>query len=260
MRLVGQATVTWTEFKPIGETIQVNTLRTVSTELLIVSTLFLICRHTCAHKGNKRPCSTKSCAIRVLHGVPEAPCADPKYYTQTVAITPKPEIPHSTFLIPAARLLSWAPHEEPLLEREGSCISPVLSVCLFLSLSLSLSPLLVSPPKYLTVTLSVCDSPSVLLFLPLSALSSSPLLIPPLLHCALSPTLPLTVSYGPWICWFISLYASLSFLSPTDAVCPWLSFPRQDFYFASFSFVSLPFVLPLSLCVSRYSCRDFLTC
>lgn len=70
----------------------------------------------------------------MFRGVPEAPRVYPKYYTQTVAITSKPEIPHSTFLIPAARLLSWAPHEEPLLEREVM----YLSVCLFLSLSLSL--------------------------------------------------------------------------------------------------------------------------
>lgn len=69
--------------------------------------------------------------------VPEAPCVDPKYYIQTVAITSKPEIPHSTFLIPAACLLSWAPHEEPLLERVRGHVSD----CLPVSVSLSVLPL-----------------------------------------------------------------------------------------------------------------------
>lgn len=78
----------------------------------------------------------------MLRGVPEAPRVYPKYYTQTVAITSKPEISHSTFLIPAARLLSWAPHEEPLLERERSCISPSACFCLSLSVSPPVSSLL----------------------------------------------------------------------------------------------------------------------
>lgn len=180
---------------------------------------------------------------------------DPKYYTQTVAITSKPEIPHSTFLIPAASLLSWAPHEEPLLEREGSCISLALclSVCFWLSLSLSLSQPSFSPSLglstkiSLTVILSVCDSlaPSIFLFLPLPVylhlsylfLLSSTVLCRPLSHSLFLPSC---------ICLFISLYTSLGFLSPTDAVCLWLSFSLQDSYFASFSFVSPS----LSPCVS----------
>lgn len=63
--------------------------------------------YTYALAHTHRPvCSRKICPVHVFHGVPEAPCVGPKYYTQTVAITSKPEIPHSTFLIPATRLLS----------------------------------------------------------------------------------------------------------------------------------------------------------
>ena len=149
--------------------------------------------HACSrHKPTR---SRESSGVHVFHGVPEAPCVGPKYYTQTVAITSKPEIPHSTFLIPPARLLSWAPHEEPLLEREGSCIS--LSVCLSVCLSLALtqpsfSPSLgLSPPKYL----SLSYPPSVTLLLRLSFyfslcrfifISYSP--SPPLCFVAHSPT------------------------------------------------------------------------
>lgn len=128
------------------------------------STLLLFFFCTYLHARTQETCNRlaaeKSRAIRVLHGVPEAPCVDPKYYTQTVAITSKPEIPHSTFLIPAARLLSWAPHEEPLLEREGSCISlsRSLSVCLFLALSLTLSALLLSLSWSLHQNISHCHT------------------------------------------------------------------------------------------------------
>lgn len=207
---------------------------------------------------------TKSCPVHVFHGVPEAPCVGPKYYTQTVAITSKPEIPHSTFLIPATRLLSWAPHEEPLLEREGSCIS--LTLCLSVCLWTSFPPLLcLSAHISLTVIFSVCDSSALsifsflilLVYLDLSYLFlfSSAVLCRPLSRSAFLPSC---------ICLFISFYTSPSFLSLF--VCA--SFSLQDSYFAFcfFPFVSLsiyPAVclfVSLSLCVSRYSCRDFLTC
>lgn len=110
---------------------------------------------TQGEKKKNLTCSRESRDVHMLHGVPEAPRVGPKYYTQTVAITSKPEIPHSTFLIPAARLLSWAPHEQPLLGGEGSCISLCLSVCLQfsqLSVSLSLRPY-ISHCHNLSVTL-----------------------------------------------------------------------------------------------------------
>lgn len=138
----------------------------------------------------------KSCPVHVFHGVPEAPCVGPKYYTQTVAITSKPEIPHSTFLIPATRLLSWAPHEEPLLEREGSCIS--LTLCLSVCVSVDLLPSLsLSLRPYISHCHILCLWLSCSVYLSIShsaGLSLSPLLIPPLLRCALSPTLPLSFS------------------------------------------------------------------
>lgn len=183
--------------------------------------------------------------------MPEAPCVGPKYYTQTVAITSKPEIPHSTFLIPTARLLSWAAHEEPLLEREGSCISLALclSVSSFLSLPSFSCSLCLSAHISLTVTVSICDSlaPSIFLFLPLPVylylpylfLLSSAVLCRPLSH---------SVFPSSCMCLFISFYTSLSLLSPPDAVCLWLSFGLQDSYFA-FCLFSPP--LCLSPSVSR---------
>lgn len=208
-------------------------------------------------------CNRKSSAVHVFHGVPEAPCVGPKYYTQTVAITSKPKIPHSTFLIPAARLLSWAPHEEPLLEREGSCISLALCLSVYLQPSFSLS---VCPSAHvsLTVIVSVCDSlaPSIFLFLPLLVylylsylfLLSSAVLCRPLSHSVFLPSC---------ICLFISFYTLLSLLSPTDAVCLWPSFSLQDSYFAFclFSFVSLSVScclslrLPLPLCLQIFMQR-----
>lgn len=161
----------------------------------------------------------------MFRSVPEAPRVYPKYYTQTVAITSKPEIPHSTFLIPAARLLSWAPHEEPLLEREVM----YRSVCLSLSLSQSSC-------SFHSLSPAAC--------LPLS------ILLPVLGFVVDSPThffLHLIVYFSPYL---------VRFPSPTDAVSLQISSCLQGSYFASFSFVSLP----LSLRVSRYSCRDFLTC
>lgn len=130
-------------------------------------------------------------------------------------------------------------------------LSVCLSVCFWLSLSLSqLSfslSLGLSTKISLTVILSVCDSlaPSIFLFLPLPVylhlsylfLLSSTVLCRPLSHSLFLPSC---------ICLFISLYTSLGFLSPTDAVCLWLSLSLQDSYFASFSFVSPA----LSPCVS----------
>lgn len=198
-----------------------------------------VCMYAHACLRHKPTRSRESTGVHVFHGVPEAPCVGPKYYTQTVAITSKPEIPHSTFLIPPARLLSWAPHEEPLLEREGSCISP--SVCL--SVSGSHSALLLSLARSLRPNISRCHtlrlwlSCSVYLSISLSAgLSLS--LIPPLLRCALSPTLPLAFSLPSCICLF-RCCTSLGFLSPTDAVCLCL---------CSFS-TRLPLLCLLSLCL-----------
>lgn len=180
----------------------------------------------------------------VSHGEPEAPCVGPKYYTQTVAITSKPEIPHSTFLIPAARLLSWAPHEEPLLEREGSCISlaPCLPVCLYIC-SPSL-PRFVSPPIYLS--LSYFSSVTLRRFI----FTSLPYSFSPAL-CFVAHSL----SPPSCVCLFISFHTSLRFLS-VPPLC------RTLFSF-SLSLSPDPAVclsISLSLCVSRYSCRDFLTC
>lgn len=102
-------------------------IQLTSTHCLYFSTsahkCFLRFSYTRMHSHTDPACSGRSSGVHVFHGVPGAPCVGPKYYTQTVAIASKPKIPHSTFLIPVARLLSWAPHEEPLLEREGSCIS-----------------------------------------------------------------------------------------------------------------------------------------
>lgn len=135
------------------------------------------------------------------HGVPEAPCVRPKYYTQTVAITSKPEIPHSTFLIPAARSLSWAPHEEPLLERKGSC------VCLTLCLSVCLSV-----PPSLRLYKSHCHSLRLWLLLRLSSYFSLCwfifITVPPFLHNASSAALPLTFSS---ICLFLLCLLHSSF-------------------------------------------------
>ena len=205
----------------------------------------------------------------VFHGVPEAPCVGPKYYTQTVAIASKPKIPHSTFLIPVARLLSWAPHEEPLLERAGSCISLCLSLCLSVCLYPSF-PLSVCPSAhiYLILVVSMCDC---IPFLSLRCfiLSFSHSLSPPL---ALGRPLSHSLFLPSCICLFLPTPRSAPRLPPMPLVCgpPSLS---QDFYLAV-SFVSLshslslsPSMYPavclsvsLSLCVSRYSCRDFLTC
>lgn len=162
---------------------------------------FYICFHTHAG-GLKLTWSRRSSTAHVFHGVPEAPCVGPKYYTQTVAITSKPEIPHSTFLIPAARPLSWAPHEEPLLERGRGVmyLSLFLSVSVCLSVSCSLSALLLPalslrPYIFHCHSLHLWLSCSVYLSIsPSAGLSISLLLIPPLLRCALSPTLPLRFS------------------------------------------------------------------
>ena len=200
-----------------------------------------VCMYAHACSRHKPTRSRESSGVHVFHGVPEAPCVGPKYYTQTVAITSKPEIPHSTFLIPPARLLSWAPHEEPLLEREGSCIS--LSVCLSVCLWLSLSP--PSLPRSVSLRPNISRCHTLRLWLSCSVyLSISPSaglslsLIPPLLRCALSPTLPLAFSLPSCICLFRRC-TSLGFLSPTDAVCPCL---------CSFS-TRLPLLCLLSLCL-----------
>lgn len=222
--------------------------------------------HTCAHthacRRRKPMCSRKSSAVHVFHGVPEAPCVGPKYYTQTVAITSKPEIPHSTFLIPAARLLSWAPHEEPLLEREGSCISRSLSVCL----SPPSLPRLVSPPKYLS--LSYCLSVTLLLRLSFYFslcrfifISLTYSFFPPSCFVAHSPTqflCHLTFVY------FFSIPRSASCLLLILFVC------GSPSLYKTLTLLPFPLSLPLhpavclsvslSLCVSRYSCRAFLTC
>lgn len=193
-----------------------------------VSTPFCTHTHIHTHKRYKPTCSRKGCAIPVLRGVPEAPCVEPKYYTQTVAITSKPEIPHSTFLIPAARLLSWAPHEEPLLEREGSCISLTLrlSVCLSASVSLFLAQPSVSPAPGLSApnSLSLSCSPSVtprlsfyfsLCRFAFISLTSS--LSPPLCFVAHSPT---HFFYRvAFVCVFLCIPRSASSLPPLLFVC-----------------------------------------
>ena len=227
-----------------------------------------VCMYAHACSRHKPTRSRESSGVHVFHGVPEAPCVGPKYYTQTVAITSKPEIPHSTFLIPPARLLSWAPHEEPLLEREGSCISPsvCLSVCLWLSLSPPSLPRSVSPPKYLSLSYPL----SVTLLLRLSFyfslcrfifISYSP--SPPLCFVAHSPTRFLSP--------VLHLFISLLYLArlPVSYWCG-LSVPLLLLYKTPFTLPPFPLSLALypavclsvslSPCVSRYSCRDFLTC
>ena len=218
--------------------------------------------HACSrHKPTR---SRESSGVHVFHGVPEAPCVGPKYYTQTVAITSKPEIPHSTFLIPPARLLSWAPHEEPLLEREGSCIS--LSVCLSVCLSVSgsHSALLLSLARSLSAQISlavipsVCDSPapSIFLFLPLPVYLyllfplSSAVLCRPLSH-SLSLSRPAFV-------YFAAVPRSASCLLLMRFVRASAPSLQDSLYFASFPFVScsasccLSLCLPLPLCLQIF--------
>lgn len=180
--------------------------------------------------------------------MPEAPCVGPKYYTQTVAITSKPEIPHSTFLIPTARLLSWAPHEEPLLEREGSCIS--LALCLSVCLELSLSALLLLLALSLRPYISHCHSLhlwlscSVYLSISTSAgLSLSPLLIPPLLRRALSPTLPLSFSVVLHV--FVYFFLYLAQPPVSSWCCLSVALLRSTRLLLCF----LPFLPPLSLSI-----------
>lgn len=121
-----------------------------------------------------------------------------------------------------------------------------LSVCLFLARSFSLIPpslpLLVSPPKYLS--LSYSQSVTLLLLLSFyfslrrfTFISLTYSFSPPLCFVAHSPT---HFFYRlAFVCLFLCIPRSAS-LSPTDAVCLWLSFSLQDSYFASFSFVSPP--------------------
>ena len=190
-----------------------------------VSSLFLNIRmHTHARKRHTPTRSRKSSAVHVFHGVPEAPCVGPKYYTQTVAITSKPEIPHSTFLIPAARLLSWAPHEEPLLEREGACIS-LCSLCLSVCLSqpsFSLRPNISHcHPLRLWLSCSVYLSIS-----PSAGLSLSYLFL-------LSSSTVLFVTHSPvsdWCCLSAALFLStrlltFPFVSPSVSRCLSLRLP-----------------------------------
>lgn len=156
-------------------------------------------------------------------------------------------------------------------------LSRSLSVCLSVSSFLSLPSfscsLCLSAHISLTVTVSICDSlaPSIFLFLPLPVylylpylfLLSSAVLCRPLSH---------SVFPSSCMCLFISFYTSLSLLSPPDAVCLWLSLLRSTRLLLCFlpflpPFVSLHLypvvwlsISPLPLCLSRYSCRDFLTC
>lgn len=139
------------------------------------------------------------------------------------------------------------------------CLSVCLSVDLLPSLSLSLRPY-ISHCHILSVTLLLCLSFhfSLCWFIFISLTYSSS---PPLCFVAHSPT---RFSYRlAFACLFLSIPRSVF---RSLFVCA--SFALQDSYFAFcfFSFVPLslyPAVclsVSLSLCVSRYSCRDFLTC
>lgn len=180
----------------------------------------------------------------MFRGVPEAPRVYTKYYTQTVAITSKPEIPHSTFLIPAARLLSWAQHEEPLLERERSCIS--LSACFCLSLSLSLS----GPP--VSSLLSLFHPLSVYLYLfyfpspVLGFVAHSPTHFSPLTFVCIFLSIPRPASCLPLmllVCTSPPLYKALTL--PPFLLSLFLS-PREspDIHVEIFSHVRYRFTTP----------------
>lgn len=151
-----------------------------------------------------------------------------------------------TFHIPdTTRLLSWAPHEEVLLETEESW----LSVCL------SLTPPS-SPNLYMSCRPSADLSLSFLFLTP-----SGP-------GCTQSPVSLLYLSTILHVFVYFLLWLTQARVLVVLFVC---SSPlHKPLILLSASFFS-PFVSPplypavclfvsFSMCVSRYSCRDFLTC
>lgn len=194
----------------------------------------------------------------------EAPRVDPKYYTQTVAITSKPwnptfHIPYSSGS-PAKLGTTW----RAIVRGRGGHVSASLAVCPSVSSSLSRSPHhhhRHPTQKYLSVSFSpVCGS--------LSALSVFPFLpLPVRLHLAylfllsstalLSPTHPLTFffPYPAVLHLFVCFFVYLAQL-PVSHWCRLSAALLLSTRLLLCLLVFRPSV-SLSLCVSRYSCRDF---
>lgn len=158
----------------------------------------------------------------------------PKYSTWTVAMTSKPKILHSTFLILTACLLSQALHEQPLLEREREGVT-------YFSRSLS-GRASIRPYPLLSTSCHTSASTS-------SCLPSL------LLRVTLLPTPPVRLPPRISFISFIPVYTT-HFWLPLMPLC-------SQLFYGAFCLQCLCVPLdsrctsPFPVCVSRNSCRAF---